>query len=241
MPNTLAVSLGPAAAVAVGGNGTAVDVGALRKAARLELLVTAITAGTDPRLTVGIEVSPDGSTGWRPIAAFAPAIGLSRSELVTGPLERFVRATWALQDITSVTFTVSGLAHVIYCEPKHMRGLGIKGQALDSVSDGDLVEFCIVASTEADGYLAKGYTLPLSAWDDDLRLHCAKIATYHRANARGRIPTGPDDIVDLGYTNAMRWLGGVGRGAIVPPGIVDTTPEVREYAYAVATEEPRGW
>lgn len=241
MSNPLAVSLAPVGAQTASGNGTAVDLGSLRKALRLELVVSAITPGAAPSLELEVQTSEDGATGWRPVAALTPLAGLGRLEQTVGPVSRYVRATWALTDITSVTFTLEGLAHVIYAEPKHIRSLGIKGPALANVSDAELVEYCIVASTEADGYLAKGYELPFTAWDDDLRLHCAKLATFHYLNAKGRVPTGPDDIIDMGHAQAVRWLGNVGGGKIVPPGLVDSTPEESEFAYAVASEESRGW
>jgi phage gp36-like protein len=239
--NPLAVSLAPAGAQVAGGTGASVDIGTLRKALRLELVVTALTAGPAPELQVELETSEDGVVGWRPVAAFSPVTALGTLEQTFGPVARYVRVTWVLVDITSVTFTLTGAAHVMYAEPKHIRSLGIKGPALQNVADADLVEYCVVSSTEADGYLGKGHTLPLAAWGFDLRLHCAKLAVYHYLNAKGRVPTGPDDIIDLGYAQAIRWLGGVGGGKIVPPELVDSTPEEHEFAYAVESEPSRDW
>lgn len=240
MANPLAVALAPTGAQTTGGTGSSVDLGALRKALRLELAITAISGGATAELTVELETSADGASGWRPTGAFTPLGTISALEQHFGPVSRFVRAKWTLTDITSVTFTLAGEAHVIYAEPKHVRKFGIKGPALDKVSDAELVEYCIVASTEADGYMAGGMTLPLTAWDDDLRLHVSKITAFHYLNGKGRIPTGPDDLIDMGNAAAVKWLRGVGAGTINPPGLVDSTPEVNESSFAVVSA-PRRW
>lgn len=241
MSNPLAVALAPAGAQSAGGTGASVDIGALRKALRLELAITAITPGAEPELAVEIETSADGASGWRPVGEFSPLGTIAAIEQYFGPVARFVRAKWTLTGITSVTFTLAGEAHVIYAEPKHVRKYGIKGPALGQISDAELVEYCIVASTEADGYLAGGMTLPLTAWDDDLRLHVAKMATFHYLNGKGRIPTGPDDIIDMGNAAAVKWLRAVGAGAVCPPGLKDSTPEVHESSFAVVSAPSRGW
>lgn len=238
MANALSVELAPIAVRTLDGVGATIDISALRTALRLEVLVTD-AAGSGRQLSVALETSRDGATGWRTVAEVAVPAEPTSLSLTADALERFVRMSWNLTG--SFTFGVTGEAHVLYAAPAHVRRLGIRQGAIEDITDGELAEYCIVASVEVDGYLGRGYKLPLTAWDDALRLHCAKIVVYHLLNAQGRQPTGPDDIIDLGYKNAIKWLGGVGSGSIDPPGLIDSTPDVHEMAFAVESEEPRGW
>jgi phage gp36-like protein len=243
--NSLTLELAPSAARASSGNGSASDIGALRTAARVEVAVTEAFAGSDHVLGLTLETAASSSGPWRAVAdlgTFQPGEAPATLEKTVAGLLRYARVTWAIEGAApSFTFQVTGVAHVLYAEPKHVRRFGIQGSALEQVEDAELAEFCIVASTEADGYLRKGKKLPLQAWDDDLRIHASKIAVYRLLDGRGRIPTGPDDLIDKGFANAIKWLIGVGKGSIDPPGLVDATPETEERAYAVASDPPIEW
>lgn len=76
---------------------------------RLTLAASAVS-GTTPSVTITVETSADGSTGWTSVGAFAAqtAVG-SQRKIFTG-LDRFVRlnATAVSGTTPSVTYTVSG-------------------------------------------------------------------------------------------------------------------------------------
>jgi phage gp36-like protein len=236
--NPLAIELHASAARATSGDGTAVDIGALRSAARLEVSLTAATAGADHVLTLFVETSDSDAGPWRQVAELgtlepAPPLKLEAS---VADLDQYVRLRWVVEGSTSPSFTfrVTGEAHVLYAEPKH-----VSKRALGEVTNNELAEHCITASTEADGYLAAGKKLPLTKWDADLRKHCSKIVIYNFLNEGGRTPTGPEDLIDKEYSDAIKWLKGVGAGSIDPPGLVDSTPEISEESFAVVSGEPR--
>jgi len=234
--NPLTLELAPSAARTTGASGAAIDIGALRTAARVETAVTVAAAGADHVLGLTLETSGSASGPWRAVAdlgAFQPGAEPAMLEKYVAGLQRYVRAKWTIDGAApSFTFQVTAEAHVLYAEPKHIRRFG---------TDDELAEFCIMASTEADGHLAIGRTLPLTKWDADLRRHVSKIAIYIFLNDGGRVPTGPDDLIDIEYKDAIKWLRGVGNGTIVPPGLVDSTPEVNEAAYAVVSDPPTEW
>ncbi len=79
---------------------------------RLNLAVTAV-AGTSPSMTLTLETSPDGSTGWVSVAAFTAATAVSSQRKVFTGLDRFVRlnvTAFSGSATPSVTHGVSGEA-----------------------------------------------------------------------------------------------------------------------------------
>lgn len=242
MANPLAVELAPSAARTSNASGTAIDIGALRTAAQLELLVSALSGGADALLQVTVETSEQSGSGYRSVGTFpaVTSVGQTKVEACFADLDRYLRVSWSVAGAAaSFTFQVVGHAHVLYAEPRHVRKLGIQQGALKKVSDNDLAEHCISASVESDGHLKGGFTLPLSAWGIDLRLYNARIAVYNFLQATGWSPIGPEDSILLAYKNALAWLKGVSNGAIDPPDIVDATPTVEERSFAVVSGTPR--
>lgn len=77
--------------------------------ARLTLNATAVS-GTTPSVTVTVETSADGSTGWTSVGAFAAVTAVSSQRKVFTGLDRFIRlnATAVTGTTPSVTYTVSG-------------------------------------------------------------------------------------------------------------------------------------
>lgn len=104
-----AVTLAASAARTTSGSGSPFPMEG-HTALRLLLDVTA-ASGTTPSLTVTVETSGDGSTGWRSAGAFAAKTAVSQERLSLGNLDRFVRVSWTITGTTpSLTFSVSGEA-----------------------------------------------------------------------------------------------------------------------------------
>lgn len=76
---------------------------------RLNLIASAVT-GTTPSVTVTLETSADGSTGWTAVGAFAAVTAAGTTRKIFTGLDRFVRlnATTVTGTTPSVTYTVSG-------------------------------------------------------------------------------------------------------------------------------------
>jgi phage gp36-like protein len=241
MSNPLTVTLAASAARTADGQGDAVDLGALRKALRLTVLVTAATTGT--ALTLDLETSEDGATGWRSAGTFEGPSAPGRLFVAVAELARYVRLVWTVAgDTPSVTFSASAEAHVVYCEPRHLNTWGAQEAAWSEATPHERAELSILVSSECDGYIARNHTLPLKAWPDELSLYAAKIGVYHYLNGKGRQPMrGPEDTIDMGFKDAMKWLGKLADDKINPPGLVDSTPDVVEGAAAIEGDEPRGW
>lgn len=79
---------------------------------RLSVRGVAFTGGTSPTLTVTVEHAPDTSgSGVVALGAFPARTAGQTSRLVIGPVDRFVRVSWASTGTpTTVSFTVDGEA-----------------------------------------------------------------------------------------------------------------------------------
>jgi hypothetical protein len=100
----------PSTTATASGNGGAVPSGPYNTF-RLTLDVTA-ASGTTPSLTVTIQTSADGSTGWTTLGtAFNAATAVSNQRKVLSGADRFVRASYTISGTTpSFTFSVTGQA-----------------------------------------------------------------------------------------------------------------------------------
>ncbi len=99
------------------------------------------------------------------------------------------------------------------------------------------------ASSLVDGYLVRRFTLPLSAWGDDLRRAVVHIAAWDLLCRRGFRPgDGADEAVRMRYEDAMSWLKDVSAGRVEPQGVTDASPAVAESFGVVVVSHPRrGW
>jgi hypothetical protein len=109
--NTVLTALHPNATRTATGTGTAVDVRALSGVGAV-VLDSAAGTGTTPTNAVTIEDSPDGSTGWAPIAgaAFTPLAAVASQQKIGvnwNACRGWVRAAWAIGGTTpSYTFAI---------------------------------------------------------------------------------------------------------------------------------------
>ncbi len=120
-------------------------------------------------------------------------------------------------------------------------GLGASAPAREALLNANLIK----RSVFADGYLGGSgrYTLPLTAWGDDLRLAVCQLAAWDLMSvSRGFNPETPSGAMWMTRRDeAMRWLEGVAAGRVVPAGIVDSSPALTETGVAIYTEPQRGW
>ena len=94
-----------------------------------------------------------------------------------------------------------------YCSRTDLTNLGIFADALRTTSTDKQDAAIAAASDEMDGYLGSKYKLPLSAWGQDVRLMCARLAIYILIAARGYNPESPGDAqLEVAHDMAERWL-----------------------------------
>jgi uncharacterized protein DUF1320 len=243
MANPLAVTPHASGPETSSGQGAAVDLQPLRSAVRLTLQITAVS-GTSQILSVTIQTSADGSTGWRTVGSFPSGSNIEAQKVTLADLDRWIRVAWTVagSGSPSFTFSVSGEAHVVYAGPADIQRFALPEVALTSVEPGFLAEQCIAATGEADARLPPRYTLPLAAWGDDLRARVAQIAAYLVLKHRGFNPElGNDQLIVIEKKEAEAWLSKAGAGTITPSGIVDATPAKRGGAPRVFNRPSRGW
>jgi phage gp36-like protein len=119
--------------------------------------------------------------------------------------------------------------------------MGVDAAAVTAACDAILTK----RSVYADGYLSASgkYTLPLTAWGDDLTLAVAQLAAWDIMTvAIGFDPEGGANANWIERRNeAQRWLEWVAAGKISPVGIVDSTTDTSESGFDVDSDTSRGW
>jgi phage gp36-like protein len=243
--NPLAITLHAFGSVSASADGAAVDCGAIRTpgAIQLQLNITAVS-GTLPTLKIYLETAPTSTGTWRQFGEYDGFNRVTSEELTTfGPSDRHVRARWALGGtLPDFTFSLTGYAHQLYCVPRDIARLSLAGPALSNLSEADQCDACLRASGDTETLIAAGYTLPVTAWSDDVRGRAADIAAFYALSTRGFSPNGIDEMLVKRFDDAQSWLRMVGTGKIQPPGLVDSTPTIHEAAsHVVVSAARRGW
>lgn len=248
MADALAITLQASGAVTASGNGAAVDIGATRSAARLELQLSAIS-GIGARLTVKVETALSAAGPWRSVATFPALTVETFSVKLFATCERWIRASWVVEGTTPViTFSVGGQAHVLYAVLDDVGRHALPIPAIASVSAEDKAAALLGATDEADSYLGKAPSieLPLASWSEALTMHVARIAGYGIMLRRGFQPEGADALIVKMRDDAIAWLKMVASGAVEAPGGGDPDPDPggstrNSDAAHVYSEPARGW
>ena len=129
-----------------------------------------------------------------------------------------------------------------YAEIADRDRLGITGAALAGIASATVEAALDAASAMADGYLRDRYTLPLTAWSDDLRAAVCALADWSLLATRGFDPArGADDVLRLRYEDAMRWLRDVSSGRANLASATDATPSEDEGLPIMVSNRSRGW
>lgn len=239
MANALTVTLHAAGAESASGSGSAVSIGELRSCLKLRLRLDSIS-GTGAKLTVTVETASTSTGPWQPVDSFVTLSVAKTVDRVFADCLPYVRVSWQLTGSTSsATFAVTGAAHVLYARLADFGTHSIPKEALGSVPRDEQAAICLAATDEADGYLAAGKKLPLTAWGDDLTAHVANIVAYRVMKRRGFQPEGDDTLIVKDRDDAIAWLKGVGAGRIEPPGMVDSTPETYDAGLYVVSDGER--
>ena len=240
MANALALDLSPGL-VSAAGQSVAVDISSARNVVRLTARrLAAVGSGST---FLALETSDDGLTHWRQLGKFELSGELVKMFGIR--LSRWIRVTWSLDSLTSVTLSITGEAESAYCDPEDVTRLSLPDGALDGVSIVEQLDSCLAASDECEGYLAAAYTMPILKWSGDLRIHCAKMAVRYTLDRRGWDPEqGRDNVIEVGFDRAIKWLKLIAEGLVRPPGIIDSAPEVFEAGSVVMSRPSRrdgGW
>lgn len=228
MAEALSITLHAMASEALAGTSDPVDIGERRSAARLDLQVIAATAAA---LVVTVQTSDDEAGPFRNVAAFASVASPSALELHVAGLLQWVRVSWTLA--SAAEFSVGGEAHTLYATPSQ---IALNDDVLSGATADQKAKACINASGEAEGYLNSGYVLPLTSWSPELARKVGLVAGWEIIQMRGIRADGADELVKAGNDDAIRWLARVASGKIVPPGIVDSTPEEHEFSGYVVSD-----
>lgn len=104
-----------------------------------------------------------------------------------------------------------------YATLADLGSLALPPIALSNVPDADKTAAIEAASSEADGYLASQYVLPIVTWGVDLTQHVCAIAAFRCLTRRGFNPEAPEvQVARVLYDDAVNWLRRVSIGQINP-------------------------
>lgn len=126
-----------------------------------------------------------------------------------------------------------------------LQRMSINANALSSMSEQDKTAALASASTEAEGYLAAQFKMPLIAWGDDLRQKVCDIAAFRLLKKRGMMPGGGGgaeyELTRQGYEDAISWLKSISRGQVIPSNIQDNSLDIFEGGIGISSDDARGW
>lgn len=250
MSNALAIELKSVGAETISGEGPAVDIAyevdgtfyPLRTTLALIVDVDEVS-GTLPRLSLTLQTS-DASTGpWRDVGFLNETLnenGPDDYDWYVGDCERYVRVKWAISGTTpSFTFSVAGKAHVAYANRAEMIFYGMSEGVLDQIAEDKKLKALIAASAEMSTNLSVSFTLPITAWGEDITKHTAVLATY--TTIAGNFREGLDDDLKELKDDSISFLKRIGDGRLRPKTIVDSTPDEEEDSAVITSATPRGW
>jgi len=240
MPNAITVELLAAGDVSGSGSGSAVDLeSTLRRALKLEVQLAPVTG--DPGVALSVESRISATAPWRTVMEARTLEDIGQVDLYAYGCDQYVRASYAIPAGVTVHLQVSAKATVLFCQPRDIGRFAMPLAAAEAFDAEKRLAACVWASCVADGYLNNSYIGPITAWDDDLRGYCAKIAAAHML-AGGTDPEGPDKVFFDAERAAIAWLERIANGRLKPPGIVDSTPEEFEGGSVVVSGGvSRGW
>ena len=132
-----------------------------------------------------------------------------------------------------------------YATTTDLARLGIASAALTGMATPTQEAALEAASVLADGYLRGRYTLPLTAWGEDLTRAVCAIAAWDLLCARGFDPNRSGDAaIEARAATATSWLKDVAAGRVRLSG-GNTTPTATRHARAsgprVSSDRTRGW
>jgi hypothetical protein len=255
MANPADITLHASGAETVTGNGAAVDMGATRSCLKLALIVTAV-AGTLPTLALTVETGPSETGPWRTGGTFSTVSAVGKVEKTIAGLDQWVRLAWVITGSAgqSFTFSLAGQSHTLYAAPSDLSSTAINAAAIAGIDAEVLAQCCLRASGDFETALNSSYELPITAWGDDARGHCAARAVFYAMSHRGRKPdTGTDSLIDqlggfalltgsIGAKSAAQmFFDAVAKGVLKPVGIIDQTPDDFEGSGFVISGEARQW
>lgn len=232
MANPTSITLLPLTALTGSGSGTAVELAT-------PCSCLALRVASDASVSLRLETSTTGTGQWTTVDELLAHGGSSLPWTAAG-LDRFVRLQWTVLQGTAAC-SVAGTAEVVYCSPADISRFGAPAEGLEELTQSEYADACLASTDEADGYIGGAYTLPLTAWGSDLRLHVAKMATLLLFERRGWDPGGPDGQIVKGRERAIEWLNRLANGRLKPPGLADSTPDAFDGGSSVVSSPKRGW
>jgi hypothetical protein len=211
-------------------------------------LVVASAPGGGQTLTVTIERSADGQSGWTAAASFAVASAATEYTVETADLDAFVRVRWTLSGAGPWTFSVAGASSLIFARTRDRTLLGIRTGAIPNVTAAQYLAAFETSTETVLGDLS-AFNLPLRQWGSDLRQACIALADWQLLASRSKDPAEGGNLYVVEADRWNQWLaqvggrvpGAVGR-RVRPPNVIDSTPPERDgtrAAYKFASDPPR--
>lgn len=132
-----------------------------------------------------------------------------------------------------------------YATPEQLAQLSVAARAIAGIPTADKEAALLANSRRADGYLAQQFTVPLSAWNEDLSRAVCDWTTYDLLSVRGYNPEAPGDVnVRLRALDATRWFEAIAAGEVIPQVTGGDGAEATDRPSLfpeIDSDDPRGW
>lgn len=103
---------------------------------------------------------------------------------------------------------------------------GLSGPAWENLVSSDVQHVLDAASSLADSYLNSRFSVPIASPPESLKEAVCRIAAYNLPSVVGYNPEGQTENIRLRYEDAIRWLEGVSKNLITPPGMSEPAGSV---------------
>jgi phage gp36-like protein len=128
-----------------------------------------------------------------------------------------------------------------YADPADLVPQAMPQAAADSFTEAEQLAALVAASVELDGDLNRRFTLPLTAWGEDVRRDVAVVAGYELLSGRGFDSADEGSAMLRRATAARARWQRIGKGELDPPGLIDSTVTTNEGGPVFVTSTRRGW
>jgi phage gp36-like protein len=129
-----------------------------------------------------------------------------------------------------------------YADQSDLARFGMMASASQPIPSAALDAQLLAASEVMNSYFRARYSLPLTDWDDSVRMYCCWIAAYLAFTMRGfSLDAGRDAQILERSQMAIDWCGGVEHQRIHPRVVETPVAEPRYQFPQISSSPKRGW
>jgi phage gp36-like protein len=112
-----------------------------------------------------------------------------------------------------------------YITIAELEAFGINSAALRGITAEQKTQCILIASSELEDIAGTRFTMPFATVTVAMKMHVARAASYHLLFGRGFCPDGDNQLIRMGYEDALKYFKSIATGAVAPsPAVVSPAP-----------------